>query len=93
MLDNFEDKKKKKFVPYPKGRDTDNESIIEIKGLISKLPLSRDLLIEYFHLIQDKYRGIQKKHLAALSSILKIPFSEAYEVATFYAHFDVIDDN
>ena len=93
MLDNFEDKKKNKFIPYPKGRETDDKSIAEIKQLISKLPLSRDLLIEYFHLIQDKYRGIQKKHLAAISSILKIPYSESYEVATFYAHFDVIDDN
>ena len=50
------------------------------------------MLIEYFHLIQDKYKCLQKKHLAALSSLLKIPFAEAYEVATFYAHFDVIED-
>ena len=90
MLDNFE--KKKKFVPYPKGRDFDNQSIEEVKALISDLPLVRDLLIEYLHLIQDKYNCIKKKHLAALSSIMKIPFAEAFEVATFYAHFDVIDD-
>ena len=92
MLDNFEKKKKKKFIPYPKGRELDDESISEVKSLISDLPLSRDMLIEYFHLIQDKYRCLQKKHLAALSSLLKIPFAEAYEVATFYAHFDVIED-
>ena len=90
MLDNFE--KKKKFVPYPKIREFDNQSIEEIKALISDLPLVRDLLIEYLHLIQDKYNCIKKKHLAALSSIMKIPFAEAFEVATFYAHFDVIDD-
>ncbi|MDC3091014.1 NAD(P)H-dependent oxidoreductase subunit E [Rickettsiales bacterium] len=92
MLDNFE-KKKKKFVPYPKGRSFDNKSLEEINELISSLPLSRDLLIEYLHLIQDKYKCIKKKHLAALSSIMKIPFAETFEVATFYAHFDVIDDN
>ena len=91
MLDNFE--KKKKFVPYPKGRDLDNQSITEINELISGLPLVRDLLIEYLHLIQDKYKCIKKKHLAALSSIMKIPFAETFEVATFYAHFDVIDDD
>ena len=90
MLDNFE--KKKKFDPYPKKRNFDNQSIEEIKALISDLPLVRDLLIEYLHLIQDKYNCIKKKHLAALSSIMKIPFAEAFEVATFYAHFDVIDD-
>ena len=87
------DKVKKKFVPYPKGREVEEDSVNEIKKLISHLPLKRDLLIEYLHLIQDKYRCIQKKNLAALSEIMKIPFSEAYEVATFYAHFDVIDDN
>ena len=92
MLDNFE-KKKKKFVPYPKGREFDNQSLEDINKLLSNLPLSRDLLIEYLHLIQDKYRCIKKKHLAALSSIMKIPFAEAFEVATFYAHFDVIDDD
>ena len=93
MLDNFEKKKKKIFIPYPKGRELDDKSISEVKSLIADLPLSRDMLIEYFHLIQDKYRCLQKKHLAAVSSLLKIPFAEAYEVATFYAHFDVIDDD
>ena len=34
-----------------------------------------------------------EKHLAALSKLLKIPFAESFEVATFYAHFDVIDDD
>ena len=86
-------KKKRKFIPYPKGREINSECIDEIQSLISSLPLRRDLLIEYFHLIQDKYRCIRKKHLAALSSLLKIPFAETFEVATFYAHFDVINDN
>tara|TARA_B100000989_G_scaffold52319_1_gene34900 strand:+ start:9525 stop:11195 length:1671 start_codon:yes stop_codon:yes gene_type:complete len=87
------DKVKKKFVPYPKGRDIDEESITLIRKLISHLPLKRDLLIEYLHLIQDKFNCIKKSNLAALSDIMKIPFSEAYEVATFYAHFDVIDND
>ena len=87
------DKVKKKFVPYPKGREIDEDSITSIRKLISHLPLRRDLLIEYLHLIQDKYNCIEKSNLAALSDIMKIPFSEAYEVATFYAHFDVIDNH
>ena len=92
MLDNFE-KRKKKNIPYPKGRDVDDTSIREVNNLISNLPLSRDMLIEYLHLVQDKYRCLRKKHLAGLSEILKIPFSEVFEVATFYAHFDVVEDN
>ena len=89
----LEVKKKKKFVPYPKGRNINPNEITIIKNLIKDLPLKRDLLIEYLHLIQDKFRCIKKKHLAALSEIMKIPFAEAFEVASFYAHFDVIEDN
>ena len=90
MLDKV---KKKKFVPYPKGRNVENNALKDIKKLISALPLRRDLLIEYLHLIQDKFRCIKKQNLAALAEIMKIPFAEAYEVASFYAHFDVIDDD
>ncbi len=83
--------KNKKF--YPKGRKTEDKALKVIKGLIQNLPLQRDLLIEYLHLIQDKFGEIRKEHLAALSELLKIPFAESYEVATFYAHFDVIEDD
>ena len=85
------DIKNKNF--YPKGRDSKDSDIAEIKDLINHLPLKRDMLIEYLHLIQDKYNQIRKKHLAALANLLKIPMAEAFEVATFYADFDVIDDN
>ena len=78
---------------YPKGRNIDDDSVLEVKNIVSHLPLRRDLLIEYLHLIQDKHKQIRKKYLAALSQIMKIPFAEAYEVASFYAHFDVIDDD
>ena len=90
MLDKVE--KKKKFVPYPKGRNVSLDDIRTIGSLIKDLPLKRDLLIEYLHLIQDKFRCIKKKHLAALAEIMKIPFAETFEVASFYAHFDVIED-
>jgi formate dehydrogenase len=83
--------KNKKF--YPKGRKTEDLALEEINRLIKHLPIQRDLLIEYLHLIQDKFGEIRKKHLAALSELLKIPFAESYEVATFYAHFDVIEDD
>ena len=86
-------KTKKQYVPYPKGRSLDQKSKEDVKTLINGTPIKRDLLIEYLHLIQDKYRCIKKSHLAALSDIMKIPFAEAFEVASFYAHFDVLDDN
>ncbi|WP_431311235.1 NAD(P)H-dependent oxidoreductase subunit E, partial [Methylobacterium nigriterrae] len=52
----------------------------------------RDMLIEYLHLIQDKYRQISAAHLAALADEMKLAFSEVFEVATFYAHFDVVKE-
>ena len=78
---------------YPKGRDVEDSALREIKSLLAGQNIKRDMLIEYLHLIQDKYGQIRKKHLAALSKLLKIPFAESFEVATFYAHFDVIDDD
>ncbi|MCZ6763835.1 MAG: NAD(P)H-dependent oxidoreductase subunit E, partial [Alphaproteobacteria bacterium] len=51
----------------------------------------RDLLIEYLHLIQDRYGCLAPGHLAALAEELRLPMAEVYEIATFYAHFDVID--
>ena len=78
---------------YPKGRNISDEAVKEVEALISPLPIQRDLLIEYLHLIQDAHKQIRKKYLAALSHILKIPFAEVFEVASFYAHFDVIDDD
>ena len=86
-------KKKRQFVPYPKGRSLDQKAGDEVRSLINGTPIKRDLLIEYLHLIQDKYRCIKKKHLAALADIMKIPFAEAFEVASFYAHFDVLNDD
>ena len=88
MLDKT---KKNNF--YPKGRNIDENAVIEVNSLINKLPVKRDLLIEYLHLIQDKHRQLKKKYLAALSHILKVPFAEVYEVASFYAHFDVVEDD
>ncbi len=88
MLDKI---KKNNF--YPKGRNIDEKALEETKKLISKLPLKRDLLIEYLHLIQDSHKQIRKKYLGALSHLLKIPFAEVYEVASFYAHFDVLEDD
>ena len=74
----------------PKGRQLDDLAFDEVKELLKSEPLRRDLLIEYLHLIQDKYKYLSGKHLNALAEILKISEAEVYEVATFYAHFDVV---
>jgi formate dehydrogenase len=76
----------------PKGRQLDPQSVKDIRGLLGEAPRRRDLLIEYLHLVQDKYGCIGANHLAALASEMRIPMAEAYEVATFYHHFDVVKE-
>ena len=76
----------------PKGRQTDPAALDEVRALLGDRPRRRDLLIEYLHLIQDKYHYISGAHLAALAAEMKLAQAEVYEVATFYAHFDVVKE-
>jgi formate dehydrogenase beta subunit len=77
---------------FPKGRQLDIEALEEIRALLGDQPRRHDLLIEYLHLIQDRYHAISARHLRALCEELRMPQAEAYEVATFYAHFDVLKE-
>ncbi|WP_441234111.1 NADH-ubiquinone oxidoreductase-F iron-sulfur binding region domain-containing protein [Bradyrhizobium sp. 930_D9_N1_4] len=76
----------------PKGRQVDPTAAHEIEQLLADKPRRRDLLIEYLHLIQDRYRQISAAHLAALADEMKLAFAEVFETATFYAHFDVVKE-
>jgi formate dehydrogenase beta subunit len=76
----------------PKGRQVNPRALAEIKELLGARPRRRDLLIEFLHLIQDRYGHISAPHLAALADEMKLAQAEVYEVATFYAHFDVVKD-
>src|SRR5258705_11581300 len=73
----------------PKGRQVDPQALDEVRALLER-PRRRDLLIEYLHLIQDEYGCLSAAHLAALALEMKLALTEVYEVATFYAHFDVV---
>ncbi len=79
--------------PFPKGRQVDPEALAEIRDLLGDRPRRRDLLIEHLHLIQDKYHCIAAAHLAALAQEMRLPMAEVFEVATFYAHFDVLRED
>src|SRR6188768_1471609 len=76
----------------PKGRQVDPQALDEIRALLTDRPRRRDLLIEHLHLIQDQYGYLSAAHLAALASEMKMALTEVYEVATFYAHFDVVKE-
>jgi formate dehydrogenase len=75
-----------------KGRQLDPTAVGEVSALLGDRPRRRDLLIEHLHLIQDKYGSISAAHMAALADEMKLAQTEVYEVATFYAHFDVVKE-
>ena len=76
----------------PKGRQVDPQALEEVLALLTDRPRRRDLLIEHLHLIQDHYGHLSAAHLAALAQEMKLALTEVYEVATFYAHFDVVQE-
>ena len=55
--------KKKKKRWQPKGRQVENNILEEIQSLFINKTIIRDELIEYLHLIQDKYGILYDKHL------------------------------
>ena len=77
----------------PKGRQFEDEALSEVKSLLVNRPRQKDLLIEFLHLIQDKYGYLSAQHLCALAEELKLSMAEVYEVASFYAHFDIVKED
>ncbi|MDD9927341.1 MAG: NAD(P)H-dependent oxidoreductase subunit E, partial [Rhodospirillaceae bacterium] len=78
---------------HPKGRQLDPTAQAEVASLLGDRPRNRDLLIEYLHLIQDSQGCLPAAHLAALADEMRIPMAEVYEVASFYAHFDIVRED
>ena len=76
-----------------RGRSVDPQALADVRGLLAEMPRRRDLLLEYLHRIQDRYRHLSAKHLTALAHELGLAPAEVYEVATFYHHFDVVKED
>ncbi len=83
---------RKRARAFPKGRQLDLDALEQVRELLKDRPRRHDLLIEYLHLIQDHYHYISARHLKALCEEMRLPQAAAYEVATFYAHFDVVKE-
>ena len=83
-------------VSQQKGRQLDDLSLQEVRAVIGP-PSSgghrRDLLIEYLHQLNDRYHALFERHLVALASEMQLPLAEVYEVASFYHHFEITNDN
>ncbi|HEU0158457.1 MAG TPA: NAD(P)H-dependent oxidoreductase subunit E [Hyphomicrobiaceae bacterium] len=83
---------RRKSAPFPKGRVLSQAEVEKVRALLGDAPRERALLIEFLHLIQDHEGALPAGLLHALAEELAIPMAEVYEVATFYAHFDVVAD-
>jgi formate dehydrogenase len=83
---------RRKSAPYPKGRVLSQHEVAALRAILGEQPRERALLIEYLHRIQDQEGCLPEGLLHALAEELKIPMAEVYEVATFYAHFDVVGE-
>ena len=77
---------------HTKGRQLTDQAWDEVKALLGTEPRRADLLIEHLHKIQDTYGHLSAAHLRALAEEMRMSMAEVYEVATFYAHFDVVKE-
>jgi formate dehydrogenase len=78
---------------HPKGRQVDPAALAEVRALLGDRERRRDLLIEHLHLLQDHFGCLHARHLAALAEEMRLALVEVYEVASFYAHFDIVMDD
>ena len=76
----------------PKGRQVDPQAVADIESLLTDRSRRRDLLIEHLHLIQDATAIISARIWPRWRQEMKLALTEVYEVATFYAHFDVVKE-
>ena len=68
------------------------EETAALRELLGGRTLRRDELIEYLHVVHDAEGCLPAGHLHALAEAMRLPMAEVFEVASFYAHFDIVLD-
>src|ERR1700752_684688 len=89
----FPEPRKRKAREFTRGRQLDGTALMQVEALLEGEQPLRNRLIEYLHLIQDAYGHLSAAHLRALAQEMRLALTEVYEVATFYAHFDVVKED
>jgi formate dehydrogenase beta subunit len=84
---------RRRGLDQPKGRQVDPAALAEVQALLGDRERRRDLLIEHLHELQDHFGCLYARHLAALAEEMRLALVEVYEVASFYAHFDIVMDD
>ncbi|MEY4073397.1 MAG: hypothetical protein RJA29_754 [Pseudomonadota bacterium] len=78
-----------------RGRQPESQAQHEVQALLGPRPpegFRRDWLIEYLHRINDEHGALSRPHLVALAHAMNLPMVEVLEVASFYHHFQILDD-
>ncbi len=78
--------------PTPKGRQVAPADRDRVAALCDGLAPRADLLIEHLHRLNDAEGALRKGQLAALAEHLRLSQVEVFEVASFYHHFQIVDD-
>jgi formate dehydrogenase len=76
----------------PRGRGLDPAALAEVEALLAGGSREGDQLLEHLHRIQDRLGHLPTRHLRALAHWMRLPMAAVYETASFYAHFDIVDD-
>ena len=77
---------------FHKGRQLEPSARAGIVALLGDRSREPEQLIEHLHLVQDTYGCLSAAHLQALAAEMRLAMAEVYEVASFYAHFDIVLD-
>ena len=67
-MDKAVTRKRNKMKGEKRGRRVNPQALQQVNDLVASLPMRRDLLIEYLHLLHDKFGHISAAHITALAS-------------------------
>lgn len=76
----------------PRGRPLDTDALHIVARLVGERGRMADQLIENLHRLQDHLGCLPAPHRRALAEWMNLPMAQIEEVATFYAHFDCVED-
>ena len=82
-MDKAVTRKRNKMRGEKRGRRVNPVALQQIQELLGDTPTQRDHLIEYLHLIQDKFAHISADHITALAGIMKLATTESLSYAYF----------
>ena len=76
----------------PRGRGAEQEVLDEIRSLIGERPHERRKLIDYLHILQDKFGCLSYPYMAALAREMELSQAQVHEVASFYSQFIIVPE-